>query len=95
MTVIRVTGQLELNCLTHSEVSNAFRHLIEKVSCPYGSFMLEGGKVIFLHKFLERRVSKGWTGDVLKDARPRSPYPVLTTGCWPYCMRDCSAMPAM
>ena len=56
--MIRVTGQLELNCLTHSEVSNAFRHLIEKVSCPYGSFMLE--------EFLERRVSKGWTGDVEK-----------------------------
>ena len=65
VTVIRVKGRLELNCgQTNSEVSNAFRHLIEKVSCPYGSFMLEGGRVFFLHKFVERRPSKGWTGVV-------------------------------
>ena len=31
VAVVRVTGQLELNCgLTHSEVSNAFRHLISQ-----------------------------------------------------------------
>ena len=65
VTIIRVKGKLELNCgQTNSEVSNAFRHLIEKVSCPYGSFMLEGGRVFFLHKFVERRPSKGWTGVV-------------------------------
>ena len=65
--MVRVRGRLELNTgLSVTEVSSAFRHLIEKVSCPYGSFMLEGGQVIFLHKFLERRVSKGWTGDVEK-----------------------------
>jgi len=63
VTVIRVRGKLELNCgLNASEVSNAFRHLIEKVSCPYGNFVLEGGQVIFLHKFMERRPSRGWTG---------------------------------
>ena len=65
VTLVRVKGKLELNCgQTNSEVSNAFRHLIEKVSCPYGSFMLEGGRVFFLHKFVERRPSKGWTGMV-------------------------------
>ena len=65
VTVVRVRGRLQLECgLTASEVSNAFRHLIEKVSCPYGSFMLEGGRVIFLHKFMERRPSRGWTGTV-------------------------------
>ena len=67
VTVIRVRGKLELNCgMTDSEVSNAFRHLIEKVSSPYGSFMLEAGRVFFLHKFIERRPSKGWVGDVDK-----------------------------
>ena len=44
----------------------SFRHLIEKVSSPYGSFMLEAGRVIFLHKFIERRPTRGWTGDVDK-----------------------------
>ena len=65
VTIVRIKGKLELNCgQTNSEVSNAFRHLIEKVSCPYGSFMLEGGRVFLLHKFVERRPSKGWTGMV-------------------------------
>ena len=35
VAVVRVTGQLEFNCgLTHYELSNAFRHLTEMMSCP-------------------------------------------------------------
>lgn len=63
VTIIRIRGKLELNCgKSTSEISNAFRHLIEKTSSPYGGFMLEGGRVMFLHKFMERRPSRGWTG---------------------------------
>lgn len=62
VTLVRVQGAIELNCgLTQTEVSNSFRHLIEKVSCPYGSFVLEGCRLVFLHKFLDKPPSKGWT----------------------------------
>lgn len=65
VTLIRVKGRLEVNAgQTTSEISNAFRHLIEKVSCPYGSFLLEGGRVVFLHRFLEKKPAKGWTSTV-------------------------------
>jgi len=65
VTLIRVKGKLELNCgQTSSEISNAFKHLIEKISCPYGSFLLEGGRVVFLHRFLEKGPGKGWTSTV-------------------------------
>ena len=65
VTVIRVKGRLEVNAgQTTSEISNAFRHLIEKVSCPYGSFILEAGRVVFLHRFLEKKPAKGWTSVV-------------------------------
>jgi len=65
VTMIRVKGMLEVNAgQTTSEISNAFRHLIEKVSCPYGSFLLEGGRVVFLHRFLESKPGRGWTSTV-------------------------------
>ena len=47
-----------------SKVGNAFRHLIEKVSCPYGSFKLEGDRLVFLHKFIEKSPGRGWTSTV-------------------------------
>ena len=45
-------------------MGNAFRHLIEKVSCPYGSFKLEGDRLFFLHKFIEKSPGRGWTSTV-------------------------------
>ena len=65
VTLIRVRGYLEVNCgMTQQEVGNAFRHLIEKVSCPYGSFKLEGDRLVFLHKFIEKSPGRGWTSTV-------------------------------
>jgi len=62
VTLVRIKGQVELNAgFSVEEVGAAFRHLIEKVSCPYGSFVLEGGRLVFLHKFLEGKPGKGWT----------------------------------
>ena len=68
-TLVRVRGRLELQCgQTASEVSNAFRHLIEKVSCPYGAFQLEGGRLVYLHKFLDRPAGRGWTREAGQEA---------------------------
>ena len=32
-----------------------------QISCPYGSFVMEGGRVVFLHKFIEKQPGTGWT----------------------------------
>ena len=31
-----------------------------KVTCPYGSYVLEGKQVIFLHRFIEKGLGTGW-----------------------------------
>jgi len=65
ITLVRVRGYVEVNCgMTQPEVGNAFKHLIEKVSCPYGSFRLEGERLFFLHKFIEKDPGRGWTSTV-------------------------------
>jgi len=68
-TLVRVKGRLSIMCgQTEGELANNFRHLIEKVSCPYGSFLLTGSKVLFLHKFVEPAPGSGWTaGQVEED----------------------------
>ena len=32
-----------------------------QISCPYGSFVMEGARVVFLHKFIEKQPGTGWT----------------------------------
>lgn len=69
LTLIRVKANLVLNSgFSDVEMGAAFRHLIEKVSCPYGSFVMEGEQLIFLHKFLTKEPVRGWTkGDESAD----------------------------
>lgn len=58
---IRVRGKLDLTCgFTKFELALGFKHLIEKVTCPYGSYVMEGGQVVFLHKFVEKGPGQGW-----------------------------------
>ena len=63
-TIIRVRGNLEINgaCVQNeSEISNAFKHLIEKVSCPYGTFQLENSDVFYIHTFVQnKKTNTGW-----------------------------------
>jgi len=59
---IRVRGALDMTCgFTKDEIALASKHLIEKVTCPYGTYVMEGGKVIILHKFMEKALGTGWT----------------------------------
>ena len=60
--VIRVRGNLNVTCAqTEAEISNAFKHLIEKVSCPYGTFQLEQSDVFFIHTFVtNHKPNTGW-----------------------------------
>jgi len=62
ITIIRVRGNLEVTCAQNeTEISNAFKHLIEKVSCPYGTFQLENSDVFFIHTFVPKPKSNiGW-----------------------------------
>ena len=61
IVTIRVLGSLDLTCgLTKVELALGFKHLIEKVTCPYGTYVMEGGQVIFLHKFVEKGPGQGW-----------------------------------
>ncbi|XP_023346565.1 ufm1-specific protease 2 [Eurytemora carolleeae] len=58
---IRVRGKMDLTCgLTKPEIAIGFKHLIEKVTCPYGSYVLDGEQVIFLHRFIEKGLGTGW-----------------------------------
>ena len=40
---------------TESDLQVAFKHLIEKVSCPYGTFRLEDSDVFFIHVWETKR----------------------------------------
>ncbi len=54
--VVRVRGGLTLVSLqTESDLQVAFKHLIEKVSCPYGTFRLEDSDVFFIHVWETKR----------------------------------------
>jgi len=67
-TLVRVRGRLNVVCAQNEgELANAFRHLIEKVSCPYGSFLMPGSKVALLHKFVDVAPSSGWTSGMMED----------------------------
>jgi len=67
-TTIRVRAKLDLTCgFTQKEIATGFKHLIEKVICPYGSYVMEGNQVMFLHSFVEKSPTQGWAkspGDV-------------------------------
>ena len=66
ITVIRVRGNLDVTCAQNeTEMSSAFKHLIEKVSCPYGTFQLENSDVFFIHTFVSNhKPNTGWvSGD--------------------------------
>ena len=42
-------------------MANSFKHLIEKVSCPYGTFQLENSDVFFIHTFVSnQKPNTGW-----------------------------------
>jgi len=59
--LIRVRGKIDLTCgFTKTEISLQFKHLIEKVTCPYGTYTMEGDQVAILHKFMEKQPGKGW-----------------------------------
>ena len=62
LVIIRVRGNLNITCAQNEiEISNSFKHLIEKVSCPYGTFQLEGSDVFFIHTFVTNPKSNtGW-----------------------------------
>ena len=66
IVVIRVKGSLDITCAQNeTEMSSAFKHLIEKVSCPYGTFQLENSDVFFIHTFVStHKPNTGWvSGD--------------------------------
>ena len=68
--IIRVRGDLTVTCAqTEAEISNAFKHLIEKVSCPYGTFQLEQSDVFFIHTFVSNhKPNTGWVaGDQFEE----------------------------
>ena len=70
ITIIRVRGNLEVTCAQNeTEISNAFKHLIEKVSCPYGTFQLEKSDVFFIHTFVPKhKANTGWVaGDQFEE----------------------------
>jgi hypothetical protein len=60
--MIRVRGTLNVTCAQNeAEISNAFKHLIEKVSCPYGTFQLEQSDVFYIHTFVtNHKPNTGW-----------------------------------
>ena len=74
VTIIRVRGNLEINgacAQNESEISNAFKHLIEKVSCPYGTFQLENSDVFFIHTFVQnQKPNTGWVASCLLYTSP-------------------------
>jgi len=45
---------------TKEEIAASFKHLIEKVTCPYGTYTMEGDQVVILHKFIEKELGTGW-----------------------------------
>ncbi|QQP38567.1 Uncharacterized protein FKW44_019174 [Caligus rogercresseyi] len=61
---VRVRGSLQIMCTADEEdITNSFRHLINKVTCPYGSFRLTNSNVLFLHYWRNGVLStdQGWT----------------------------------
>lgn len=66
---IRVRGQLQVLCgQTDQDIANGFKHLVEKVSSPYGTFRLEKSDVFFLHTFAPaNKPSNGWTTESFKE----------------------------
>ena len=67
------------------------------MSCPYGSFVLEGDRLVFLHKFLERAPGRGWTReqehkeeeDCLIAGLEQEEQEELTVGgLWPYTQEE-------
>ena len=62
IVIIRVRGNLDITCAQNeTEMANSFKHLIEKVSCPYGTFQLENSDVFFIHTFVSnQKPNTGW-----------------------------------
>lgn len=62
IATVRIRGRLTVECIqTEVEISNAFKHLIEKVASPYGTFHLENSDVFFLHTFRPKnKPAVGW-----------------------------------
>ena len=67
--VVRVRGRLMIAAVkTPPDIQNAFRHLIEKVSCPYGTFQLANSDVFFVHTWRQKQSGGfGQTGWATQD----------------------------
>ncbi|XP_040573632.1 ufm1-specific protease 2 [Lepeophtheirus salmonis] len=61
---VRVRGSLQLICSADEEdITKNFRHLLNKVTCPYGCFRLDNSDVLFLHLWKEgsSKSLQGWS----------------------------------